>query len=122
MANQSNNCSNVSTNGTIDIDEFARQSGSEIISGFAYLLCALIGAPANIYVIYQLVARKLRKTSEVKELLLNLAIADTFVTLIHCVVEASWTFTNQWLGGDFLCRFFSFFRSFGTEVRTFIPC
>ena len=104
-------------NGTID----HLTAGSEVISGYAYLLCALIGTPANAYVIYQLKSKKLRKTPEVSRLLINLAVADLMVTLIHCMVEASWTFTNQWLGGDFLCKFFSFFRSFGVQVSARLP-
>lgn len=93
---------------------------AEIISGFFYLACALIGTPANLYTIRQLKTRRMvswiRKTPEVTKLLLNLAAADLFVCAIHCVTEAIWTFTNMWYGGEFLCRFLMFFKSFGCQV------
>lgn len=106
----SNNSSIENPNDEADIGDH------EILSGLFILLIGLIGSPANLSVIYRLMKKKLRKTPEVSRLLLNLAIADTLVTLLYCPVEAIWTFTNWWYGGDFLCRSFLFIRSFATQV------
>lgn len=119
LSNADTTVSNVSPNDTLlkreQYEEYL--AGAETISGYFYLFCALIGSPVNIYSMYQLFNNKVRCKREVKMLLLNLAIADTFVTLIHCVNESIWTFTNLWYGGDFLCRLLIFFRPFGCQVR-----
>lgn len=110
---------NISTNGSLVSPPTLGQS-RELISVFGYLLLFIVGGPPNVLVLVNLMKEKREARLKIRKLLLNLTIADLIVTFIYIPTEVVWGFTNQWHGGDFLCRFLAIFRSLGTYMSSFI--
>lgn len=86
---------------------------SKIFDCVTYTILFLIGAPANVRVLHNLVANKSFRKSRHHFILLNLAVADSFVSLIMIPAEIGWSLTNAWLAGNLCCKLFQFFRAFG---------
>ncbi|KAA0187843.1 hypothetical protein HAZT_HAZT005002, partial [Hyalella azteca] len=54
------------------------------------------------------------------KLILHMAIADIFVTLACLLVETIWTYTVEWLAGDFLCKLAKYLQMFSLYASTFV--
>jgi len=73
----------------------------------------VIGSIANLIVLIALIKLFKKTKTRVNLLLIHLTIADLLVTIFLMPLEIGWASTVRWLAGDFLCRFFGFFRIFG---------
>lgn len=67
-----------------------------------------------------IVKHKKRMKSSVYILICHLSVADLFVTFACITTESVWTFTVQWLGGNFLCKFLKYLQLFSLHLSTFI--
>jgi gonadotropin-releasing hormone receptor len=88
-------------------------NSSHVVSIVGYSSLFLVSSIANITVLRILVRRYRKTKSRVNLLLIHLAIADLIVTFLMMPLEIGWSSTVMWMAGDFLCRFFTFFRIFG---------
>ncbi|XP_071845398.1 gonadotropin-releasing hormone receptor-like [Apostichopus japonicus] len=81
------------------------------------IIASTIGNVSTLLISLQL--RRRRKSSVVL-LILHLAITDLLVTYLHMVPHLVWYSTEQWYGGDFLCKAAKFFSSFGLFCSSFM--
>lgn len=102
----------VSVNAT-ELPPDMKFNSGHVVSIVGYSSLFLVSSIANSTVLMILIRRYKKTKSRVNLLLIHLAIADLFVTFLMMPLEIGWASTVMWLAGDFLCRFFSFFRIFG---------
>ena len=88
-------------------------NSAHVISIVGYSSLFLVSSVANCTILLILIRRYKKTKSRVNLLLIHLAIADLLVTFLMMPLEIGWAATVMWLAGDFMCRFFSFFRIFG---------
>lgn len=88
-------------------------TSANVLSIVAYSSLFLVSSVANCSILLVLIRRYKKTKSRVNLLLIHLAIADLIVTFLMMPLEIGWAATVMWMAGDFLCRFFSFFRIFG---------
>lgn len=86
----------------------------------ANIILLLIGAPANVKVLFLLLKDKLYSRSRHHYLLLNLALADCIVMLIMVPGEILKLSLITWRSNDFMCRSFQFIRVFGLYESSFV--
>lgn len=96
-----------------DLPEDMRFNDGHRISIVGYGTMFLVSSVANLRVLLLLKKRYDLKKARIDLLLIHLAIADLTVTFFLMPMEVGWAATVMWYGGDFLCRFMSFFRIFG---------
>lgn len=81
------------------------------------VIASTIGNVSTLLISLQL---RRRRKSTVVLLILHLAITDLIVTYFHMVPHVIWYSTEQWYGGDFLCKAVKFFSSFGLFCSSFM--
>lgn len=91
-------------------DEIFETKTLEIV---AYTVLFVLGAPANLRVLFILLKAKCFKKSRHHLLLLHLALADSLVSVLMIPVEIGWRVTNRWVAGEIACKAFQFLRVFG---------
>lgn len=74
---------------------------------FIYILIFITGLIGNFIVIYFVLVYK-RMQTKTNKFITNLAVADLLVIFICVPVTASRYTTEEWLFGEFMCRFSSF--------------
>lgn len=62
----------------------------------------------------------MRSPSRIDAMLMHLAIADLFVTLVLVPTEIAWNGTVEWYAGDMMCRIMSFCRIFGIYLSGYV--
>ncbi|KAJ8304942.1 hypothetical protein KUTeg_018525, partial [Tegillarca granosa] len=82
----------------------------------AICVISFVGNSATLIQMYRMRRRK----STINTLIVNLAIADLFVSVFCMAGEAIWNSTVQWLAGDAICKIFKFMQGFGPLLSTFI--
>ncbi|XP_050676126.1 adipokinetic hormone/corazonin-related peptide receptor variant I-like [Leptidea sinapis] len=124
-----------STDLTMNITDNDVDSVGESDQGFVvgiYTGLFMVGAAGNMAVFIALV-RSRRRKSRVNLLMTHLVIADLIVTFIVIPLEISllnnftrsgckchigWRTTNEWLAGNFACKFFLVLRAFGLYLSS----
>ena len=84
-----------------------------------FVLFAL-GFAGNTSVLVMLIRNRLAVNRTIRQLILNLVIADFCVAIFCILTMAIWHYTLQWLGGDFLCRMSKYMQMFSLYASTFI--
>lgn len=74
----------------------------------------------NIKVLTVLIKKRLRAPSRIDAMLMHLAIADLFVTLVLVPTEIVLAATVQWYAGDLMCRILSFCKVFGIYLSSYV--
>lgn len=72
-----------------------------------FILCG-ISAVCNVAVLWA--ARRQKRKSHVRVLIINLTVADLLVTFIVMPVDAVWNMTVQWVASDLACRILMFLK------------
>lgn len=67
-----------------------------------------------------LIKKRLRSPSRIDAMLMHLAIADLFVTLVLVPTEIGTAATVKWYAGDFMCRVTSFSKVFGIYLSSYV--
>ncbi|VVD04198.1 unnamed protein product [Leptidea sinapis] len=109
-----------STDLTMNITDNDVDSVGESDQGFVvgiYTGLFMVGAAGNMAVFIALV-RSRRRKSRVNLLMTHLVIADLIVTFIVIPLEIGWRTTNEWLAGNFACKFFLVLRAFGLYLSS----
>ncbi|MBN3280287.1 GNRR2 protein, partial [Polyodon spathula] len=83
------------------------------------LLLFLVSACSNAAVLWTL-SRRGRRRSNIKLLIMNLAIADLLVTVIVMPLDAVWNITVQWYAGDLSCRLLMFLKLVAMYSSAFV--
>ncbi|OXA64610.1 gonadotropin-releasing hormone receptor isoform X2 [Folsomia candida] len=92
-----------------------------LLSVIVYSILMFISAIGNLSVLNSMIKIRMKaRLNRVNLLLMHLAIADLFVTFLMMPLEIGWNITVSWKAGDFMCRFMSFFRTFGLFLSGFI--
>jgi len=94
-------------------------SSDSVFSIVAYSVMFLVAAAGNLVVLVVLY-RCRRRRSRVNLYMMHLAVADLIVTFVMIPVEVAWHATVMWAAGDFLCRFFMFWRAFGFYLSSLV--
>nr|CAD7445876.1 unnamed protein product [Timema bartmani] len=94
-------------------------NSGNVVSIVTYSILLIISSVGNITVLI-ILRRKKTKRSRINLLLMHLAIADLFVTLLMMPLEIGWNFTVSWMASDAMCRVMSFFRIFGLYLSSFV--
>nr|CAD7401032.1 unnamed protein product [Timema poppensis] len=94
-------------------------NSGNVVSIVTYSILLIISSVGNITVLI-ILRRKKTKRSRINLLLMHLAIADLFVTLLMMPLEIGWNFTVAWTASDALCRVMAFFRIFGLYLSSFV--
>lgn len=102
--------------GDVPPDEFFETSKRDII---IYSCLFIISAAGNVTVFTALLKNRNRKL-RINLLILNLAIADLFVTFIMIPIEVGWRITQSWNAGDLACRVLQAMRAFGPYLSSMI--
>lgn len=97
--------------------QFTEESQVRSIVLAVMAVLSLIGNTATIVSIAR---EKRRSRSTVYTLIHHLSVADLFVTFACLTTEAVWTFTVQWLAGNFMCKLIKFMQMFSLYLSTFI--
>ncbi|XP_067664441.1 gonadotropin-releasing hormone receptor-like isoform X1 [Haliotis asinina] len=82
----------------------------------AMFVMSLVGNVATLIQMYRMRRRK----STINTLIVNLAIADLFVTFFCIAGEAVWAATVQWYAGNVMCKFVKYMQVFGLYLSTYI--
>lgn len=90
-----------------------------ILQNWMYGSMLLIGISGNIIFLKSLIANSEGK-SRLRPFLLNLAVGDLLVCCFTMTMEFGWRLTVIWMAGDAACRFFSFAKTFGLYLATFV--
>ncbi|XP_076103116.1 adipokinetic hormone/corazonin-related peptide receptor variant I-like isoform X3 [Mytilus galloprovincialis] len=90
-----------------------------LVAVTGYPILFVIGACGNLTVFITLFRNRHVK-SRVNLFILHLSIADLIVAFVILPMEITWNATVAWKGGDFMCRFMMFFRTFGLYLSSFI--
>ena len=85
-----------------------------------YLIMFVLAGAGNLTVFVTLFRLRGQAKSKVNRFIMHLCIADLLTTFTMMPIEIAWNVTVEWLAGDFACRFFSFFRSFGFYLSSYI--
>lgn len=91
-----------------------------IFSPFLSSILFVFSLVGNIKVLTVLIKKRLRSPSRIDAMLMHLAIADLFVTLVLMPTEAILAATVEWYAGDAMCRIMSFCRVFGIYLSSYI--
>ncbi|XP_058810197.1 gonadotropin-releasing hormone receptor [Phymastichus coffea] len=85
-------------------------------------LIALISLCINCLTVWSILSNKKRKHSytAINFLIIQLSIADLFVTVFCIGGEALWSYTISWPWGNTACKAFKFFQMFSLYLSTFI--
>nr|CAD7199385.1 unnamed protein product [Timema douglasi] len=94
-------------------------NSGNVVSIVTYSILLIISSVGNITVLI-ILRRKKTKRSRINLLLMHLAIADLFVTLLMMPLEIGWNFTVSWAASDAMCRVMAFFRIFGLYLSSFV--
>ena len=82
----------------------------------AMFVISLVGNTATLVQMF----RMRRRRSTINTLIMNLAVADLFVTFFCNVTDAVWASTVQWLAGNAMCKLVKFLQVFGLYLSTYI--
>ena len=82
----------------------------------AMFAISLLGNTATLIQMF----RMRRRRSTINILIMNLAVADLFVTFFCNVTDAVWASTVQWLAGNAMCKIVKFLQVFGLYLSTYI--
>ncbi|XP_014666951.1 PREDICTED: gonadotropin-releasing hormone receptor-like [Priapulus caudatus] len=77
---------------------------------------AVVGNVLTLCVIYSTRARH----STIVVLIAHLCVADLLVTVFCMVVDAAWSYTVAWNGGDASCKIVKFLQVFGLYASTYV--
>ncbi|OWA52469.1 putative Gonadotropin-releasing hormone receptor [Hypsibius exemplaris] len=80
----------------------------------------IVGFAGNMTIFIMLLRKRLAVSQAIRQLILNLLIADLFVVNFCILTLAIWHYTVEWLAGDFMCRFSKFMQMFSLYASTFI--
>lgn len=120
IKNMSNNLTNSSSLGQPQAIPGALLFTEEnLVAVTGYPILFVIGACGNLTVFITLFRNRHVK-SRVNLFILHLSIADLIVAFVILPMEITWNATVAWKGGDFMCRFMMFFRTFGLYLSSFI--
>ncbi|XP_069157503.1 gonadotropin-releasing hormone receptor [Procambarus clarkii] len=97
--------------------EFTSESQVRSIVLAVMAALSLVGNTATIVSIAR---EKRRSRSTVYTLIHHLSVADLFVTFTCLTAESIWTFTVQWVAGNFLCKLIKYLQMFSLYLSTFI--
>ncbi|XP_053638707.1 gonadotropin-releasing hormone receptor [Cherax quadricarinatus] len=97
--------------------EFTSESQVRSIVLAVMAALSLVGNTATIVSIAR---EKRRSRSTVYTLIHHLSVADLFVTFACLTTESVWTFTVQWVAGNFLCKLIKYLQMFSLYLSTFI--
>lgn len=87
---------------------------------------AIISLIGNIATIWNIRKSQLSRkyyrhnSSAVYRLILHLSIADILVTGFCIIGEAIWSYTVEWIGGDYLCKIIKFFQVASLYLSTYV--
>ncbi|XP_071110295.1 gonadotropin-releasing hormone receptor-like isoform X1 [Haliotis cracherodii] len=95
---------------------FDEVSMTKTIVYWAMFVMSLVGNVATLIQMYRMRRRK----STINTLIVNLAIADLFVTFFCIAGEAVWAATVQWYAGNVMCKFVKYMQVFGLYLSTYI--
>ncbi|XP_035657822.1 gonadotropin-releasing hormone receptor-like [Branchiostoma floridae] len=87
-----------------------------VIVTFVLCFASLVG---NLLVFITMFRNRARK-SRVNLLIMHLAVADIFMTLIVMPLDGVWNLTVQWYAGDVACRILQFLKLWALYASTFI--
>lgn len=81
---------------------------------------AVLSLLGNTATIVSIAREKRRSRSTVYTLIHHLSVADLFVTFACLTTESVWTYTVEWVAGNFLCKLIKFLQMFSLYLSTFI--
>lgn len=90
------------------------------------LLMAILSTIGNVWTIWNIqksrVAKKLTRQNctAIYLLITHLSIADLLVTGFCMIGESVWSYTVQWLAGEFLCKSVKFAQMFSLYLSTYV--
>lgn len=113
------NNTNSSSGQNIYIPDALLFTEENLVAVTGYPILFVIGACGNLTVFITLFRNRHVK-SRVNLFILHLSVADLIVAFVILPMEITWNATVAWKGGDFLCRFMMFFRTFGLYLSSFI--
>ncbi|XP_042231197.1 gonadotropin-releasing hormone receptor-like [Homarus americanus] len=90
------------------------------IRSIVLAVMAVLSLVGNTATIVSIAREKRRSRSTVYTLIHHLSVADLFVTFACLTTESVWTFTVQWVAGNFLCKFIKYLQMFSLYLSTFI--
>ena len=103
------------------IDNDMKISQSSIITVAVYALLFCLSSVFNIIiVVYLRTSKILAEQSRIHRIMLQLIIADLFVTFITIPFEIGWKLSVYWRAGDLTCRFLQFLRPMGIYLGSFV--
>ncbi|XP_055349999.1 adipokinetic hormone/corazonin-related peptide receptor variant I-like [Paramacrobiotus metropolitanus] len=92
---------------------------SSSLANWFYGIFLLVGLSGNLVFLRSLIGTPEGK-ARLRPFLLNLCIADLLVCCFTITMEIGWRMTVVWTAGDAACRLFSFTKTFGLYLATFV--
>ncbi|XP_071534096.1 gonadotropin-releasing hormone receptor [Panulirus ornatus] len=90
------------------------------IRSIVLAVMAVLSLVGNTATIVSIAREKRRSRSTVYTLIHHLSVADLFVTFACLTTESVWTYTVEWVAGNFLCKLIKFLQMFSLYLSTFI--
>ena len=88
--------------------EAPKFTDGDLVKVWLLAVMALAAVTGNVATLVSIVVGKKMAKSSLYILLFQLAVSDLLVSIWCLSGEAAWTYTVQWLGGQWLCKLFKF--------------
>lgn len=104
------------------LEQAPHSNGNTLFKSLVLTIMAVVSILANLATIYSIVRcrRRHHSWSAIYTLILQLAVADLFVSVFCIGGEAMWNYTVEWIWGNVTCKLFKFFQVFSLYLSTFV--
>lgn len=104
------------------LEQAPHSNGNTLFKSLILTIMAVVSILANLATIYSIVRcrRRHHSWSAIYTLILQLAVADLFVSVFCIGGEAMWNYTVEWIWGNVACKLFKFFQVFSLYLSTFV--
>lgn len=113
-------------NETMNLEHAPQLTSKVLIRVYILTILGVISLIGNVATIWNIrVSQSMRRASKHKwsaiyHLIYHLSIADLLVTIFCIFGDAAWSYTVEWIAGEFLCKWFKLFQLFGLYLSTYV--
>lgn len=120
-----NSSENQLPNGTY-VNHAPQFTHAALIRVYVLVILGIISLVGNIAILFHIAkTRSIRRNarhnwSAIYTLILHLSIADLLVTVFCIFGEAAWSYTVEWIAGEFACKLVKWFQMFALYLSTYV--
>lgn len=108
------------------VDHAPQFTHAALIRVYVLVILGIISLVGNVAILFHIAkTRSTRRNSRhnwsaISTLILHLTIADLLVTVFCIFGEAAWSYTVEWIAGEFACKLVKWFQMFSLYLSTYV--